>query len=436
MNRLFLWAITSALAGFIFGFDLIVISGAEKRIQDLWELSDKQHGFAISSALWGTVIGALFGSIPTDRYGRKKTLIAIGILYFVSAIGSAIANDYITFSIARAVGGFGVGISTIAAPLFISEISPAHRRGRLTGLFQFNIVLGILMAYLSNTIIGRVFPEETAWRWMMGIEALPALIYTLMCFTLPESPRWLIANKNRFEEGKAVLQQTMFGQPQEAVDKQAEEIRDSVSISKLDASSGISKLAFPIAIAFLVSFFNQLSGINAIITFAPRIFEMTGLGAESALLQSIGIGVTNLIFTYLGLWLIDKIGRRMLLIIGSFGYIITLGATAWAFKSGNMAIVPVCIFGFIGAHAIGQGTVIWVLISEIFPARSRALGQMIGSATHWVFAAITVLAFPYFKTNTKPEYIFGFFCFMMVLHLFWALFMVPETKGRSLEDIR
>jgi len=431
--RLFVWALTAALSGFLFGFDTVVISGAEQRIQELWDLSPVVHGLAMSMALWGTVLGSLIGSWPTDRFGRRGTLLGIGILYFVSAIWSGLATDVISFMVARLIGGLGVGISTVAAPLFISEISPPQYRGRLAGMFQFNIVFGILVAFVSNTLLGSV--GEDAWRWMLGIEAVPALIYSLMCFGLPRSPRWLIGRKEDRAGGIEVLRLIYEGASEAEIESIADEI-EAVSHETASAGSFWSmRLKTPILLAFLIAFFNQLSGINAVLYFAPRIFELTGLEEKAALLQSVGIGVTNLIFTFVGLWLIDRLGRRTLLYIGSVGYITSLGLCAWAFFTETYAIVPACIFAFIAAHAVGQGAVIWVFISEIFPNRHRAQGQSLGSFTHWIFAALLTLFFPSMVTAFAPGYVFLFFCFMMVLQLIWVKVMVPETKGRPLEEI-
>jgi sugar porter (SP) family MFS transporter len=432
-NRLFVWALTSALAGFIFGFDTVVISGAEQRIQELWGLGAGMHGLAMSMALWGTVLGALLGAWPTDRFGRKKTLMWIGVLYFVSAVGSAFATDTYTFMIARFIGGVGIGVSTVAAPLYISEIAPADRRGRLAGMFQFNIVFGILVAFLSNFLLGGI--GENAWRWMMGVEALPALIYTVMCFGIPESPRWLIGKRGERVEGLRVLALVRPDDSEEALEAKADEIAAASEMTPGKSKFWTKRLKIPIALAFFIAFFNQLSGINAVLYFAPRIFEMTGLGEKAALLQSVGIGVTNLVFTFLGLWLIDRLGRRTLLYIGSFGYIASLGLCSWAFFTENFAIVPACIFAFIGAHAVGQGAVIWVFISEIFPNANRANGQALGSSVHWVFAALLTLIFPKLVSAFPAGYVFLFFCLMMVLQLVWVKLMVPETKGVSLEKI-
>ena len=432
-NKLFLWAITAALAGFLFGFDTVVISGAEQTIQDLWGLSAGLHGLAMSAALWGTVLGSLIGSWPTDKLGRKRTLLSIGVLYFVSAVWSALATDVYSFIIARFIGGLGVGISTVAAPLFISEIAPAKYRGRLAGMFQFNIVFGILIAFVSNALLGGI--GENAWRWMLGVEAIPAIVYSIMCLGLPESPRWLIGRKNDREGGSAVLRQIHPESSEEEIAAKADEI---LRVAQKPTSTGgfwTKRLQIPILLAFLIAFFNQLSGINAILYFAPRIFEMTGLGEKAALLQSVGIGITNLIFTFVGLWLIDRLGRRTLLYIGSFGYIASLGLCSWAFATDSFAIVPVCIFAFIAAHAVGQGAVIWVFISEIFPNLHRAQGQSLGSFTHWIFAALLTLFFPSMVEAFPASVVFGFFCFMMILQLTWVKLFVPETKGTSLEEV-
>lgn len=434
--RLFLWSLVSALAGFLFGFDTVVISGAEQTIQSLWNLSAGMHGLAMGSALYGTVLGSLLGGWPTDRFGRKKTLLFIGVLYILSAFGCALANGVGLFIAARLIGGLGIGISTVAAPLYISEISPPAYRGRLAGMFQFNIVFGIVIAFASNAVIARIGGDD-AWRWMLGIAAAPSIVYAALCFGLPESPRWLIGRRGDREAGIAVLKLIEPDFPQPRLEAHANEILAAARSERAVASRfWTPRLRVPILLAFLVAFFNQLSGVNAILYFAPRIFEMTGLAKEAALLQSVGIGITNLLFTFVGLWLIDRLGRRTLLFIGSFGYILSLGMTSWAFFTAHHAIVPVCIFAFMASHAVGQGAVIWVLISEIFPNRHRAEGQALGSFTHWVFAALLTTFFPKMVDAFAPGYIFLFFCGMMVLQLVWVRFMVPETKGISLEEMQ
>lgn len=432
--RILFWSLTSALAGFLFGFDTVVISGAEKTIQALWHLTPVMHGIAMASALYGTVLGSLVGGWPADRLGRRATLLWIGILYFVSAVWSGLATEVYSFILARFIGGIGVGVSTVAAPLYISEISPPDRRGRLTGMFQFNIVFGILIAFLSNALLASV--GEHAWRWMLGVEAFPALLYTVLCLGIPESPRWLLGQKGDRKRGMEVLR---LVEPEATQDELAEHANQILAASN---EAGVQRglwhwnLRVPILLAFLIAFFNQLSGINAILYFAPRIFELTGLGAKTALLQSVGIGVTNLLFTSVGVELIDRVGRRTLLYIGSFGYIVSLGLVSWAFFTQRYAIVPACIFAFVAAHAIGQGAVIWVFISEIFPNRQRAEGQALGSFTHWVFAALLTTFFPQMVASFPPGHVFLFFCGMMTLQLAWVRLMVPETKGVPLEEIQ
>jgi SP family arabinose:H+ symporter-like MFS transporter len=412
----------------------VVISGAEQHIQTLWGLSPGIHGFAIASALYGTVLGSLFGGLPTDYLGRKKTLLSIGVLYVISAVGCAFANGVGMFIAARVIGGIGIGISTVAAPLYISEIAPPAYRGRLAGMFQFNIVFGILIALASNWMLVGV--SENDWRWMLGVAAFPSIVYTVMCFAIPESPRWLIGRKGDRAAGVKVLKLIQPEQTTAQIETEADAILAASSERVSSTHFWTWRLRVPIVLAFLVAFFNQLSGINAILYFAPRIFEMTGLGAKAAFLQSVGIGVTNLIFTFVGLSLIDKLGRRTLLFIGSFGYILSLGLTAWAFFTQHYSIVPVCIFAFIAAHAIGQGAVIWVFISEIFPNRQRAEGQTLGSSTHWVFAALLTSFFPKMVSVFAPGYVVLFFCGMMVLQLIWVKTMVIETKGVPLEQVQ
>jgi MFS transporter, SP family, arabinose:H+ symporter len=433
-KRVFFWSLTSALAGFLFGFDTVVISGAEKTIQTLWGLSPTLHGIAMGSALYGTVVGSLIGGWPADRFGRKATLLWIGVLYFVGAVGSGLATNVSAFILARVIGGLGIGISTVVAPLYISEIAPPKYRGRLAGMFQFNIVFGILIAFVSNALLAGI--GDNAWRWMLGVAAFPSLLYALLCFGLPESPRWLLTRENNRAEGIKILQRIRPDAAKSEIEVEANEIMAASSQEPSSSHFWTLRLRTPILLAILIAFFNQLSGINAILYFAPRIFELTGLGAKAALLQSIGIGLTNLVFTFVGLWLIDRLGRRTLLFIGSFGYIASLGLVAWAFFTGHYSIVPVCIFAFIAAHAIGQGAVIWVFISEIFPNRHRAEGQALGSFTHWIFAALLTTFFPKMVTAFPPGYVFSFFAGMMVLQLIWVKTMMPETKGVPLEQIQ
>lgn len=430
-NKILLWSITASLAGFLFGYDTVVISGADKKLQELWNSSDAFHGSVVMGmALWGTVIGAIFGGIPTNKLGRKKTLILIGVLFTASALGSAFANDPITFAVFRFLGGLGIGASTIAAPAYISEIAPAKDRGRLVALYQFKIVFGILMAFLFNYFLNGL--GENSWRWMMGIQTFPALLYTLLVFTIPESPRWLIS-KSRNEEAKEILK---IINPGENVDKMLVEITANDHQANKSETIFIKKYRFPLILAFLIALFNQLSGINAFLYYAPRIFQEAGLGESTALLSSVGIGITNLIFTLIGVALIDRLGRKTLMYAGSFGYIISLSLVAAAFFYNWQGIaVPAFLFLFIASHAIGQGAVIWVFISEIFPNHLRASGQSFGSSTHWVFAAIIPSLVPVLFATIGAGTVFLFFAAMMVLQLLFVHFMMPETKGVSLETL-
>lgn len=431
-RKIFFWSITVALAGFLFGFDTVVISGADLSLQALWPKGELFHGFVImASALWGTVIGAIFGGIPTDKLGRKKTLFWIGVLYFVSAVGSAVATDPWVFAFFRFIGGLGVGASTIAAPAYISEIAPANNRGKLVALYQFNIVFGILAAFLSNYLLRDI--GDNAWRWMIGVEAIPAFVYMLMVLTVPKSPRWLLIKKHDRAAAAKTLRLIDPG-----MDVEAEMQRILADHEEVDKSETIfsTKYRFPLMLAFLVAFFNQFSGINAFLYYAPRIFEIAGLEKSSALLSSVGIGVTNLIFTLIGLSLIDRFGRRQLMYIGSFGYIVSLSLVAITFALGIKGMaVPIFLFLFIAAHAVGQGAVIWVFISEIFPTHLRASGQSFGSSVHWVLAAAIPSLVPVLFTKIGAAPVFAFFAFMMVLQLLWTWKMMPETKGVTLEDL-
>jgi MFS family permease len=502
-GRIFLWSLVSALAGFLFGFDTVVISGAEKTIQSLWDLSPAAHGLAMGAALWGTVLGSVVGGGPTDAFGRKRTLLAVGVLFVVGSLWSALADDVWSFMAARFLGGIAIGVSTVAAPLY-----------------QFNIVFGILMAFLSNWLLAGL--GEGAWRWMLGVMAAPSVIYTLACLLIPESPRWLIARRGDRAAGTAVLRLIHPDATDAEIEAEADGIAAGAARPGGDGAGEegfwTRRLRTPILLAFLIAFFNQLSGINAILYFAPRIFGLTG--STDALAQSVGIGLTNLVFTFVGLYLIDRLGRRTLLYVGSFGYIVSLGLcaaafVAWApqFRAASAAadtvaaakavsganparaaqaarnlesasaalsaasqdpaagtgpvrlepgtppdeairtaesalrrasdasgpgglIVLACIFAFIAAHAIGQGAVIWVFISEIFPTRHRATGQALGSATHWVFAALLTTVFPVMIAALSPAAVFAFFCGMMVLQLVWVRLMVVETKGVPLEEVQ
>lgn len=431
MNKILLWSVTAALAGFLFGFDTVVISGADKQLQNIWGTTDAFHGMVVMTmALWGTVVGAIFGGIPTNKLGRKNTLVWIGILYIVSAIGSAVVNDPVSFAFFRFLGGLGIGVSTIAAPAYVSEIAPAKDRGRLVSLYQFNIVLGILIAFLSNYLLRNT--GEEPWRWMLGVEAIPALLFTISVFFVPRSPRWLVS-QSRFEEAEKILK---LIDPKADIEQEIREIENQSDINLSGESIFMVKYKFPLLLVFLMAFFNQLSGINAFLYYAPRIFQEAGLGESTALLSSIGIGVVNLLFTLLGVFLIDRLGRKQLMYFGSIGYIISLSLVAAAFflEWGGMWI-PGFLFLFIASHAIGQGAVIWVFISEVFPNHLRASGQSFGASTHWILAAIIPSLIPVLFSTIGAGFVFAFFAFMMILQLLFVIFLMPETKGKSLEEL-
>ncbi|MBT8210035.1 MAG: sugar porter family MFS transporter, partial [Eudoraea sp.] len=387
---------------------------------------------------WGTVIGALFGGIPCDRFGRKKTLFWIGVLYFISALGSSFAADPYMFSFFRFIGGLGVGASSVAAPIYISEISAKKNRGKLVALYQFNIVFGIFIAFISNYLL-KGFDGANGWRWMLGIEAVPALIYSLMVLKVPNSPRWLVLKKH---DEKAALATLEFLSNKTHAQEKLIEIKNTDTGTAREERLFTRYYRKPLILAFLIAFFNQLSGINFVLYYAPEILERAGLAAKESLFSSISIGIVNLIFTLIGIRLIDQLGRRQLMKIGSLGYILSLAMVGWCFYSGaSSTLLMIFILVFIASHAIGQGAVIWVFISEIFPNRIRAYGQSWGTGTHWVFAALITLLTPIFLDAERgifrenPWPIFIFFAFMMVLQLLFVLFMMPETKGISLEEL-
>jgi len=440
-NLLVRWSVVVSLAGFIFGFDTVVISGANQPIKDLWHTSPLFHGFFIMSmALWGTVLGALFGGIPTQVWGRKKVLLWVGILFTLSAFGTALANDPYLFSFFRFIGGVGIGISSVVAPIYISEIATPSTRGRLVALYQFNIVFGILVAFVSNYALAG-FGGDNDWRWMLGVLAIPSLLYTLLVFGISESPRWLITGQKNVATAKEILMNAGVENVEEVVAGILS--GGSTEESQHPPAGWLSKKHRRLlSLAFMIAFFNQLSGINFILYYAPEILEQAGLATRESLFNSIAIGSTNLIFTFVGLYLIDRLGRKTLLLIGSIGYILSLSMVAYAFYSHAGAFfLMTFLLLFIAAHAIGQGAVIWVFISEIFPTRIRSAGQSFGASIHWVFAALITLITPVFldKENgifkENPWPIFAFFAGMMVLQLLWVLSSVPETKGISLEEL-
>jgi len=427
------WSMVVALGGFLFGFDTAVISGAEKSIQQYWHLSVLEHGLTISIALIGTVIGSLLGAKPSDKFGRKNTLYFVAAAYLLSSIGTALADSWYLFLCFRLLGGLGVGISSVTAPIYISEVSPADRRGRLVGLFQFNVVLGILISYLSNYLISQ--GGDSSWRWMLGVQAFPSFIFLILIYFIPESPRWLILKKGEMVRALEILRVI---NPLNC-DNELIAIRNSkLSNSGKEKGSLFSgQYNTPVILAMLFAFFNQVSGINAIIYYAPRIFEMAGLGAHTSLLSTVGIGAINFIFTLLAINIIDKVGRRILMLIGSVGLVISLFLVAHAFYSGHLSgfAIPAYMMVFIAFFAFSQGAVIWVFISEIFPNQVRAKGQTLGSSTHWVMAALIAFSFPYFAEKLGGTVTFSFFGIMMVCQFIFVWRFMPETKGRSLEQI-
>ena len=432
-------SIIAALGGLLFGFDTAVISGTTDHLQQVFDLEGFGLGFTVASALIGTIVGAFFAGIPADRIGRRSTLVWIAFLYFVSAVGSAVAWDWYSFLFFRWLGGLGVGASSVVAPMYIAEISPPQFRGRLVAITQFNIVFGILTAYLSNYSVALMDLGTAEWRVMFGIEAAPAAVFFALMFATPRSPRWLVA-QGRSKEAASVL--TMVGAADVPGELQA--IEESLAETAQDTSEPLLQRKYrrPVLLAVAISTFNQLSGINALMYYAPHIFRMAGAGTDSSLAQAVIVGCTNLVFTMAALLVIDNIGRRKLMIAGSVGYIVSLAATAAAFYAygteftpfGSMVVLA-SLMVFIASHAFGQGAVIWVYLSEIFPNRVRAKGQALGSFTHWVFAALISWTFPMIA-EVSGGHTFAFYSSMMVLQLIWVLKVMPETKGVPLEEMQ
>ncbi|UCH62018.1 MAG: sugar porter family MFS transporter [Fidelibacterota bacterium] len=433
--------IIAALGGLLFGFDTAVISGTTHWLESIYGLSSFWLGFTVAGALIGTVIGAIIVGGPADRFGRRNILFSLAIFYLVSAIGSALAWNWYSFLFFRFLGGLGVGGASVVSPMYIAEISPARYRGRLVAVTQFNIVLGILLAFFSNYVIAGMNLGVIEWRWMFGVEGFPAVLFLLFLFLIPLSPRWLVA-QGRVDEARAVLEKC--GTDTGSIDEEIQEIQTSLDLEhhSLQEPFYCRKYIKPISLAVMIAMFNQLSGINALMYYAPHIFRMAGAVSESALLQTVAVGGTNLILTMTALTVIDHFGRKRLMLVGSIGYILSLGATAWAFytygtdftQTGSL-LVLISLLVFIASHAFGQGAVIWVFISEIFPNRVRARGQSLGSFTHWFMAALISWTFPIIAENSGGH-IFAFYAVCMVGQLLWVVLLMPETKGISLEQIQ
>lgn len=427
-------AFTASLGGLLFGFDTAVISGAEKTIQQVFDLNGFWHGFTVAIALIGTLAGAIISGKPADLFGRKKSLMAIAVFYTLSAIGSALAQNWELFLFYRFIGGLGVGASSVIAPMYIAEIAPAHLRGRLGTSFQLNIVGGILLSYFSNYWIAQTIEHE-AWRWMLGVEAIPAVLFFVLVFFIPDSPRWLVL-KGRANEAGAILRKVGSPNPeQELVEIEASiERKAGIKREKLFSES----YRIPVALAILVALFNQLSGINAIMYYAPRIFELVGYAQNSALLQSISVGATLFVFTVAGMFFVDQVGRKKLLLIGSAGMLFFLSMVAKTIFTTTDGSIWMLIYlsGFITFFAFSQGTVIWVYISEIFPNTVRAKGQALGSFTHWAAAAVISWIFPVLAGNSGGGWAFSIFSASMLLQFIVVWKFFPETKGKSLEQIQ
>jgi sugar porter (SP) family MFS transporter len=440
-TTLILSAIVAALGGFLFGFDTAVISGTTHWLEDFFQLSKATLGFTVASAIIGTVAGSLIVGKPADLIGRRNVLFILAMLYLFSALGSAMANNWTMFLIYRFLGGIAVGGSSVVAPMYIAEITPARLRGRMVAIVQVNIVTGMLIAYLSNYFIASLELGQVEWRWMFGVEAVPAFLFFILLFFIPLSPRWLMA-KGRESQAAQVLEKC--GTDGGSVEDEISEIRASFDIETNHKKEWFfsKKYSKPIMLAMVIAVFNQLSGINAVLYYAPHIFRMAGAGSNSALLQSVAIGGTFVIFTVLALTVIDRFGRKKLMIIGSLGYIISLAVTAWAFytygtdfSQAGGKVVLISILIFVASHSFGQGTVIWVFISEVFPNRVRAKGQALGSFTHWIMAAAISWTFPVIA-DISGGHTFAFYAICMVGQLIWVLLVMPETKGLSLEEIQ
>jgi sugar porter (SP) family MFS transporter len=425
--------VVAALGGLLFGFDTAVIAGTTADLTKTFSLTPSTLGFTVSIALVGTVIGSLVAGIPGDKYGRRDSLRVMAILYLLSAFGCALAWNWYALIFFRFIGGLGIGGSSVLGPMYIAEIAPAKLRGRLVGLFQLNIVGGILVAYLSNYLIGLAGFGLNEWRWMLGVSGAPALLFFAMLFLIPRSPRWL-ASKSRVDEARTVLQQ--IGEP----DPEGE-LQDIVKSIDVEHGHGTDRLfqakyKVPLFLAISIAMFNQLSGINAILYYLNDIFLKAGFSKVSGDLQSVLIGFTNLLFTMMAMTIIDRVGRRTLLLIGSVGCTIALAGAAFIFLSNaHESLLVWCLVLFIASFAFSQGAVIWVYISEVFPNRVRGNGQSLGSFTHWIMNAGISFLFPILAAKSRGLP-FVFFAAMMALQFFVVFFGYPETKGVTLEEMQ
>ncbi len=430
-----LWrsAITAALGGLLFGFDTAVIAGVTQDLTRVFQLTPELLGVTVASALWGTVLGSVFGGIPGDRWGRRTALKLLGVLYVISALGSGFAWDWPSLLIFRVIGGLAIGGSSVIGPMYIAEIAPAKSRGRMVGLFQFNVVFGILVAYLSNYLVGLFALGDAEWRWKLGIACLPAVGFVVMLFSIPESPRWF-ARKGRLEEAEAVLRQIGETNPRYELEAMVRANREEELAQGYKLFSRQHRL--PVFLAISIGLFNQLAGINAILYYLNDIFLKAGFSKVSSDLQAVAIGLTNLIFTMAAITVIDKFGRRALLLTGSIGTAACLAAVAWVFSSGSHeGLLIWLLIGFIAFFGFSQGAVIWVYISEVFPTAVRAKGQSLGSFSHWFANAIISGIFP----TVAARYVaapFAFFAAMMVVQFVVVYFWYPETRGVSLEDLQ
>jgi len=430
---LILSASTAAMGGLLFGFDTAVISGVTRLIADAYHLSPFRLGLTVSSALVGTVFGAMFAGPPADRWGRKRTLFSLAALYLLSALGCAFAWNWPALVFFRIVGGFGIGGSSVVGPMYIAEIAPALKRGRLVGLFQFNICTGILLAYASNYVIGIAMSGPLEWRWKLGIAAIPALLFGGFITAIPESPRWLLSQRR---ETDALTTLRLMGE--ESCDEVLNQMLDAREADKRGSRSRLwtKAHAFPIFLAISLGMFNQLSGINAILSYINDIFAQAGFDKVSSSLQAIAVGATNLVFTVVAMSVIDKLGRRMLLLAGAVGTAMCLAGVASIFTYGvHRDLLVWLLVAFIGFFSFSQGAVIWVYLSEIFPNNIRASGASLGSLTHWLMNAFISGLYPVVaaRYGGKP---FGFFAGMMVVQFIVVLYFYPETKGMALEQVQ